>query len=137
MANKGIPVSLVSDSVLTPITSQDAPYYLPAASGAAVPAAVTSWILKIDQSLIPADQQYEMEVEYQYAGIWQLDAGAVFSGGKITHKDGSTTFINHLTSTLGAIDSKGQRVGPYPDNVRVKIKQMGTWILPTVSFTFN
>lgn len=134
---------------ITPISAPPT-YYLPDANGIAMPANKTAWSLNIDQSNVPAGQSYRFGVEYQRSAQWTDKAGIVhpanewlpdyastFSGGPISLRQGGTTFINHISSSIGAKDSQGNMVEPYPNNCRVRVESVQAWLFPSITLTMS
>lgn len=126
-------------------------YFEPNTNGAVVPAGFAYYRLSVNQANVPATSTYSMGVEFQRAnawtdkagiihpaGEWLPDAGGDFDGGTITHRDGSTTTVNTLTSSIGARDSQGNMVEPYPNRARLRVDSWdGSWLIPNIKLDLS
>lgn len=117
------------------VTPDPAPpeYYFPDPNGLVMPAGKTSWALNIDQANVPADQKYEIHVEFRRNGVWEPDAGGTFQGGPIIFRNGGSTTINVLGSAIG--NDQGTNV--YPERYRLRVAMMQAWLFPSVSLTMT
>ncbi len=130
--------TVLNQANVTPPSAPPA-YYFPSSAGFPIPAGHKSWRMDIDQTHIPADATYAFDVEYQRNGVWGIDTGAVFSGGPISLDDGTsnTTFINHVSSSIGSYGQNGALIGVYPSRARIHVKSYGSWLLPSLSLTLS
>lgn len=108
-------------------------YYYPSAAGLPVPTGWHQWTLDIDQTNIPGTASYQLAVEYERKGVWQLDEGCTCLGGFVADNG---NFIQELISGIGSQDANGNIIN-YPDHVRVHIISYGGWILPSLTLTLS
>lgn len=113
--------------------------------GLAIPTNLKSWDLAVDLGgTIPSGQTFSLTVEYQRsawtdaaggqhpAGEWLPDAGADMTTGTYTPKSGVPTSVNHVSSSIGAVNQGGGMVEPYPLRARFRVDSAGAWTLPSV-----
>lgn len=127
--------TVVLNQANVPAPAAPPTYYVLDANGGVVPAGQKRWLAEIETAGLPPGQLLgAIYLEYQKNGVWVQDAGAPNLRTGLQGRRLDTT-VASFGSSIGAYDSFGNLVGPYPTRYRFRVEQCPGYVLPNLKLT--